>query len=112
MKIPKPVYTIEFKEPAIKRIKDGQSVSMACKELGLSAENLRLKWENEIKKSGRRYTSRKMLCEVCPSGNPLRDAWIAEQGTRFPLFETCDTLSVSVSGYRAWKRGGNPDASA
>jgi transposase-like protein len=36
MKIPKQAYTIEFKELAIKRIKDGQSVSKVCKELGLS----------------------------------------------------------------------------
>jgi transposase-like protein len=37
MKIPKQAYTIEFKELAVKRIKDGQSVSKVCKELGLSA---------------------------------------------------------------------------
>jgi transposase len=36
MKIPKQAYTTEFKELAVKRIKDGQSVSKVCKELGLS----------------------------------------------------------------------------
>lgn len=34
--MPKQAYTIEFKELAVKRIKDGQSVSRVCKELGLS----------------------------------------------------------------------------
>ena len=41
MKIPKQAYTIEFKELAVKRIKDGQSVSKVCKELGLSDQTLR-----------------------------------------------------------------------
>lgn len=50
-----------------------------------------------------------MLCEVCPAENPLRDAWIADQGTQSPPSEICDTLNVSVSGYRAWTRCGKPD---
>jgi transposase len=41
MKIPKQAYTAEFKELAVKRVKDGQSVSMVCKELGLSDQTLR-----------------------------------------------------------------------
>jgi transposase len=41
MKIPKPAYTAEFKELAVKRIKDGQSVSKVCKEIGLSDQTLR-----------------------------------------------------------------------
>ena len=41
MKIPKQAYTIEFKELAVKRIKDGQSVSKVCKELGLGDQTLR-----------------------------------------------------------------------
>ena len=41
MKIPKQAYTTEFKELAVKRIKDGQSVSMVCKELGLSDQTVR-----------------------------------------------------------------------
>jgi transposase len=41
MKIPKQAYTIEFKELAVNRIKDGQSVSQVCKELGLSDQTLR-----------------------------------------------------------------------
>jgi transposase len=31
----------EFKELAVKRIKDGQSISMVCKELGLSDQTVR-----------------------------------------------------------------------
>jgi transposase len=41
MKIAKQAYTIEFKELAVKRIKDGQSISKVCKELGLSEQTLR-----------------------------------------------------------------------
>ena len=41
MKIGKPAYTTEFKELAVKRIKDGQSVSVVCKELGLSDQTVR-----------------------------------------------------------------------
>ena len=36
MKIPKQAYTIEFKELAVRRVKDGQSISQVCRELGLS----------------------------------------------------------------------------
>ena len=41
MKIPKQACTIEFKELAVKRIKDGQSVGRVCKELGLSDQTVR-----------------------------------------------------------------------
>ena len=41
MKIPKQAYTTEFKELAVKRIKDGQSVSTVCKELGLGDQTVR-----------------------------------------------------------------------
>ena len=54
MKIPKQAYTTEFKELAVKRIKDGQSVSVVCKELGLSDQTLRnwIKAATEGKLSG------------------------------------------------------------
>ena len=39
----------------------------------------------------------------------MKDAWIAEQGTGFALAERCAALAVSVSGDRAWKRGGLAD---
>lgn len=41
MKIPKQAYTIEFKELVVKRLKDGQSISMACKEPVLGEQTLR-----------------------------------------------------------------------
>lgn len=41
MKIPKQASTIEFKELSAKRVKDSQSVSTVCKELGLSNQTLR-----------------------------------------------------------------------
>ncbi len=41
MKIAKQAYTIEFKELAVRRIKDGQSVSKVCKELGLGDQTVR-----------------------------------------------------------------------
>lgn len=40
-KIPKREYTTEFKELAVKRVKDGQSVGVAAKELGLNEQTLR-----------------------------------------------------------------------
>ena len=36
MKMPKQTYTLEFKEQAVKRVKDGQSMGAAVRELGLS----------------------------------------------------------------------------
>ena len=36
-------------------------------------------------------------------------AWIAMQGQAYTLSEMCGVLAVSISGYRAWKRGGIPD---
>ncbi len=39
----------------------------------------------------------------------MKYAWIAEQGLRYPLVDMCKVLDVSISGYRAWKRGGRPD---
>ena len=39
----------------------------------------------------------------------MKYAWIAEQGKAFALAEMCAVLDVSISGYRAWKRGGRPD---
>ncbi len=39
----------------------------------------------------------------------MKYAWIAEQGKSVSLVEMCEVLNVSISGYRAWKRGGKPD---
>lgn len=39
----------------------------------------------------------------------MKYAWIDEHGKAFALTEMCAVLDVSISGYRAWKRGGTPD---
>ncbi|MFZ1443875.1 MAG: IS3 family transposase, partial [Candidatus Dechloromonas phosphoritropha] len=41
MKIPKQAYTTEFKELAVKRVKDAQSISRVIKELGLGDQTWR-----------------------------------------------------------------------
>ena len=41
MNLPKHAYTTEFKELAVKRIKDGQNISRVIKELGLGDQKLR-----------------------------------------------------------------------
>nr|WP_280530675.1 transposase [Paraburkholderia sacchari] len=40
-KVPHQVYTAEFKEAAVQRIKDGQGVSAVARELGMSTQTLR-----------------------------------------------------------------------
>lgn len=39
----------------------------------------------------------------------MKYAWIDSQGKGYALTEMCAALDVSLSGYRAWKRGGTPD---
>lgn len=39
----------------------------------------------------------------------MKYAWIGAHTKVFALIEMCVVLDVSVSGYRAWKRGGKPD---
>ena len=39
----------------------------------------------------------------------MKYAWIDAQRRAYPLPAMCETLSVSASGYRAWKRGGSPN---
>jgi len=39
----------------------------------------------------------------------VKYAWIDGQRNEFGLDEMCAVLNVSVSGYRAWKRGGKPE---
>jgi putative transposase len=38
----------------------------------------------------------------------VKYAWIDAHGKTFTLTEMCGILDVSISGYRAWKRGGTP----
>ena len=39
----------------------------------------------------------------------MKYAWIDTHRGEFDLRQMCEVLDVSVSGYRAWKRGGTPD---
>ena len=41
----------------------------------------------------------------------MRYAWIDQQVGHYPLSSLCSVLSVSVNGYRAWKRGGTAQRS-
>ena len=36
----------------------------------------------------------------------MKYAWIDAPGKAFAVSELCEALEVSLSGYRAWKRGG------
>jgi putative transposase len=38
----------------------------------------------------------------------VKYAWLDAERKRYPLPMLCETLEVSVSGYRAWRRGGTP----
>jgi transposase InsO family protein len=39
----------------------------------------------------------------------VKYAWIDTQRRQYPLPDMCEVLAVSISGYRAWRRGGKPD---
>jgi putative transposase len=39
----------------------------------------------------------------------VKYAWIDAHRAAYPLPAMCETLAVSVSGYRGWKRGGSPN---
>jgi putative transposase len=39
----------------------------------------------------------------------MKYAWMDTQRKAYPLPVMCETLEVSVSGYRAWKLGGTPN---
>lgn len=38
----------------------------------------------------------------------MKHAWIDRHRRQYPLSALCGALAVSISGYRAWKRGGAP----
>ena len=66
----------------------------------LRTENLRLKRELEIIKSG----------GVLREGCAVKYAYVDAQGQLFRLSEMCNVLDVGVCGYRAWKRRGTTDS--
>ena len=38
----------------------------------------------------------------------MKYAWVKAQGKTFALAEMCTALEISISGFRAWQRGGSP----
>jgi putative transposase len=40
----------------------------------------------------------------------VKYAWIDAQRREYPLPDMCEVLTVSISGYRAWRRGASPIA--
>lgn len=75
-------------------------VSAEVMELSrLRAKAARLKRENDIRRKATGYFAREAL----------KYAWIDAHRDKFALNELCLVLEVSVSGYRAWGRGGTPD---
>lgn len=62
MKIPRQSYTLEFKELAVKRVKDGQSFSAAAKELGINEQTLR-NWSNAAARGALTGSSTKPVSE-------------------------------------------------
>jgi len=77
-KIPKREYTAEFKEQAVKRVKDGKSVGAVAKEMGLVEQTLR-NWVKQFDADrGSQYASHAfqeklaeygMLCSMSRKGN-------------------------------------------
>ncbi len=62
MKIPRQSYTLEFKELAVKRVKDGQSFSAVAKELGINEQTLR-NWSSAAARGALRGSSTKPVSE-------------------------------------------------
>jgi len=136
MKIPKQAYTLEFKELAVRRVKDGQALSAVAKELGLVEQTLR-NWAKAAAAgkragAGKAVTPEEMefsrlraenlrlkreLEIIKKSGSVLREGcvvryvWIDAHRQGVALADLCSALEASVSGYRSWKRGGAPDRS-
>ncbi|SDR62668.1 transposase [Paraburkholderia tuberum] len=131
-KVPKQSYTAEFKMAAVQRVKEGQGFAMVARELGMSEQTLRnwVKAEASGKLNGAgakpvtpeqmelsrlraenkrlQWSLRSQKKRELREGPAVRYAWIDQQVGQYPLSSLCWVLSVSVNGYRAWKRGGTP----
>ena len=64
-KIPKQAFTTEFKELAVKRVKDGESIAGVVKELGLGDQTLR-NWvkaaaEGKLKGAGSKVVTQEAM---------------------------------------------------
>ncbi|WP_321900164.1 IS3 family transposase [Paraburkholderia heleia] len=131
-KVPKQSYTAEFKVAAVQRVKDGQGFAVVARELGMSEQTLRnwvkteasgklngagakpvtpeqmelSRMRAEIKRLQMELEIGKKSGSILREGPAVRYAWIDQQVGQYPLSSLCGVLSVSVNGYRAWKRGG------
>ncbi len=114
-KIPRQKYTAEFKELALRRVKDGQSAGAVAKDLGLIEQTL----ENWVKAfdagklngaGGKKVTPEETELSRLRAENIRlkRELELTKEAT-FDRSEMCAALDVSISGYRAWKRGGTPN---
>lgn len=97
-KIPKQAYTTAFKELAVKRGADGQAISLVVKELGLSDQTLR-NWIKAAAVGELKGVASKVVTPETMDLSRLRDVCTGRN--------VRDTR-VSISGFRAWKRGGTP----
>jgi transposase len=88
MKIPKQAYTTEFKELAVKRVKDGQSISMVIKELGLGDQTLR----NWVKAS-----AEGKLKASAGSGDTRRNGAIQTTSRELRLKRECEILKKATA---------------
>ena len=67
MKIPKQANTTEFKELAVKRVKDGQSISSVIKELGLGRTKRMWSPTNRKERRSRRFTPCENATKIFPT---------------------------------------------
>ncbi|WP_369613403.1 IS3 family transposase [Marichromatium sp. PS1] len=130
-KIPKRVYTLEFKEQAVKRVQSGRSIASVAREMGLVEQTVR----NWVRRSeagklessaGKAVTPEEMELSrlraevaelreentipaksdgVLREGCAVKYAWIDAHRGAHGLRRLCALLGVSASGYRAWQRG-------
>ncbi len=132
-KIPKQAYTAEFKELAVKGVRDGESITAVVKELGLGDQTLR-NWIKAAAEGRRKGAGSKVVTPEAMELSRLRAEVPAEAGERNnrkssgALREGCSVkhawMAAQDKAYafrnercsrrkhqrlRAWKRGGTPD---
>lgn len=134
-KLPKSEYMAESRRLGGQRVQTGVSVGAMARELGLVEQELR-NWVKDAEKGkpnqpGAKVVSPeqmklsclrvenaslKMECEilkksegVLPERCAVKYVWIVAERDAYPLPSLCTKLSVRLSGYRAWKRGGTPN---
>ncbi|MGT2433251.1 IS3 family transposase [Cupriavidus basilensis] len=131
-KIPKQEFTAEFKEQAVRQLRAGKTTGELAAELGVSDQTLR-NWRKaaeagklngagakpvtaeQMELSRLRAENKRLAMEleigkkgsgVLREGPSVKYAWIEQERATYPLAILCGVLTVSVNGYRAWKRGG------